>query len=93
MTDQEINRIVNANMTVAQIKVLQENLEYFRGEYKGQAKNVFKRILTNCEILFDTSKMTDEEKQEIETLSDALIDSEYEIREQYRKHIKKELTA
>tara|TARA_R110002050_G_scaffold36913_1_gene91937 strand:+ start:39 stop:335 length:297 start_codon:yes stop_codon:yes gene_type:complete len=94
MTDQEkqqINRIVNGNMMVAQIKVLQENLEYFRGEYKGEAKNVFKRILTNCEILFDTSKMTDEEKQEIETVSDALIDGEYQIREQYRQHVTKQL--
>jgi hypothetical protein len=90
---QQINRIVNGNMMVAQIKVLQENLEYFRGQYKGEAKNVFKRILTNCEILFDASKMTDEEKKEIETVSDALIDSEYQIREQYRQHVTKQLTG
>jgi hypothetical protein len=31
--------------------------------------------------------MSDLELKEIETVSDALIDSEYNIREQYRKHV------
>ena len=61
----QVNRIVNGNIMVASLKVLQENLEYFRGQYKGNAKNVFNRILTNCEILFDTSKMTDEKSKRL----------------------------
>mgnify|MGYP003647252808 CR=1 FL=1 len=87
----QVNRIVNGNIMVASLKVLQENLEYFRGQYKGNAKNVFNRILTNCEILFDESKMDEEQKQEIETVSDALIDSEYSIRKQYRQHVSNQI--
>ena len=33
----QVNRIVNGNIMVASLKVLQENLEYFRGQYKGNA--------------------------------------------------------
>ena len=86
-----VNRIVNGNMMVANLKMLEENMGYFRGEYKGKEKNVFNRIITNFKILFKTSKMSDDEKKEIETVSDALIDGEYNIREQYRKHISKQI--
>ena len=83
----KVNRIVNGNMMVASIKVLQENMEYFRNEYKGTEKNVFNRIVKNCEILFDPKKMNEAETKEIETVSDALMDGEYNIRKQYRKHV------
>jgi hypothetical protein len=89
--NEKVNRIVNANMMVASLKVLHENMEYFRASYKGTEKNVFKRIITNCDILFDSAKMTEEELQEVETLSDALINSEYEIRKQYREHVIKQI--
>lgn len=88
---EKINRIVNGNMMVASLKVIHENMEYFRSSYKGNEKNVFKRIITNCDILFDSTKMTEEELQEVETLSDALINSEYEIRKQYREHVTKQI--
>ena len=83
----KVNRIVNSNVMVASLKVIHENMEYFRSEYKGNQKNVFNRIIKNCEILFDPTKMSDLELKEIETVSDALIDSEYNIREQYMKHV------
>ena len=88
---EKINRIVNGNMMVASLKVINENMEYFRSLYKENEKNVFKRIITNCDILFDSTKMTEEELQEVETLSDALINSEYEIRKQYREHVTKQI--
>ena len=87
----KVNRIVNGNLMVASLKVLYENMEYFRGEYKGTQKNVFNRIITNCEILFDPTNMSKEENQEVETVSDALIDSEYGIRQQYREHVSKQI--
>ena len=87
----KVNRIVNGNMMVASIKVLQENMEYFRNEYKGTEKNVFNRIVKNCEILFDPNKMNEAEINEITTVSDALMDGEYNIRKQYREHVSKQI--
>lgn len=85
------NRIVNGNFMVSLINVLKEDLEYFRGEYGGQEKNVFKRIVTNCEILFNPKKQTPEESKEVETISDAMIDALYNLRTQYRKHVEKQI--
>lgn len=87
----KVNRIVNGNVMVAGLKVLHENMEYFRNTYKGTQKNVFNRIMKNCEILFNPSQMSEEEIKEVETVSDALIDSEYGIRQQYRKHVSKQI--
>tara|TARA_R110002020_G_scaffold7277_3_gene30761 strand:+ start:374 stop:679 length:306 start_codon:yes stop_codon:yes gene_type:complete len=86
----KINRIVNGNIMCSLLYVLKEDLEYFRGEYKGGEKNVFKRIVTNCDILFNKNSMSEEEIKEIETVSNAMIDSIYEIRMQYRKHVEKQ---
>jgi len=88
---EQANRIVNGNIMCASLMVLKENLEYFRGTYKGSEKNVFNRILTNCNILFDPKKMSKEELQEVETISDALIDSEYDVKKQYRKHVSNQI--
>ena len=88
---QIVNRIVAGNFMVSLIKVLQEDLEYFRGEFGGQEKNVFKRIVKNCEILFDPSKQTPEEQKEVESISDAMIDAIYDLRKQYRKHVEKQI--
>lgn len=81
------NRVVNANFMAGNLKVLTEDMEYFRGEYKSNEKNVFNRIIRNAEILFDTSKMSPDVVAEVEKISDAIIDSNYELRKQYRKHI------
>jgi len=85
------NRIVNGNMMAANLRSLQGNIEYFRGNYGGNEKNVFKRIVRNLEILFDENKMSKEELSEVTTLSDALVDREYEVRTQYREHIKNQI--
>ena len=88
---EKVNRIVNGNIMVASLKVLHENMEYFRSQYKGTEKNVFNRIIKNCEILFNPDKMNEAELKEIETVSDALIDSEYNIRSQYREHVSNQI--
>ena len=88
---EKVNRIVNGNIMVASLKVLHENMEYFRSQYKGTEKNVFNRIIKNCEILFNPAKMNEAELKEIETVSDALIDSEYNIRSQYREHVSNQI--
>ena len=87
---EKINRTVNGNFMVSLIKVLQEDLEYFRGHYGGNEKNAFKRILTNCENIFNTNHMNDHEKKELETISDAMIDALYDLRVQYRTHVENE---
>ena len=94
LTDQEnemCNRIVNGNMMAANLRSLQGNIEYFRGNYGGNEKNVFKRIVRNLEILFDEKKMSKDELSEVTTLSDALVDREYDVRSQYRKHIENQI--
>jgi hypothetical protein len=94
LTQQEkqmINRIVNGNFMVSLVKTLSEEMEYFRDTYGGNEKNVFKRIVKNCELLFDPKKCTKEELTEVETISDAMIDSIYHLRKQYRSHVEKQM--
>ena len=83
----KVNRIVNGNFMISLIKVLQEDLSYFQDTYGGTQKNVFKRILTNAELLFNPKKMSSEEVKEVETISDAMIDAMYDLRKQYRTHV------
>ncbi len=86
---EQISRIVNANFMVSLVKTLSEEMEFFRDAYGGHEKNVFKRIVKNCELLFDPKKMSDLEIKEIETISDAMIDSIYDLKKQYRSHVEK----
>ncbi len=89
--NEQVNRIVNGNFMISLINVLKEDLEYFRGQYGGNEKNVFKRIVTNCDVLFNPAKMNDVEMQETETISDAMINAIYDLRTQYRTHVENQM--
>jgi len=87
MTKEQVTRVVEGNTMAALTNVFIENAEFFRDSFKMNMKRDFNRLMVNAGNLFKLNNLSEDELQHLQSLTDAIHDSVYELKVQYRKHI------
>ncbi len=89
ITKKQFNRLVESNFASGFTLMLIEHLEFLRGEYKMKEKQILNNSLKQLNTMLERTKFTENQKEHLMSLTDALHNEVYEVKKEYRKQISK----
>lgn len=89
VTKEDFNNLVEKNFTSGMVMMVIDQLEFLRGVYKMKEKQILNNTLNQFSKMLKSADFDKDQKEHLQSRSDALHNEVYNVKQEYRKQISK----
>ena len=87
ITKQALNKLIEANFTSGMTSMLMDQLNFLTDSYKMREKQILKNSISQLDKMLKQAKFTEDQQDHMMSISDAMHDKIYDVKQEYRKQI------